>query len=492
MGNSEVHTLEQLNQVLEKDPDNAEAWKLKGDLLFEKTSFYEARKCYIKSIISDPNYPEGWRGKGLISIFENNILGAIQCFNKTLYLTDNNDVEALRLKFICYGWYQTNKKKMLENLDRIINLKLGSIKTITSKALFLKRKNQLDESLQLFKKGLILDPNNLVCLVNQNKITKKDETKNGTINFLKEKFSFSENGQLKAIADELFLNFDFHSASQCYDHLLQFQPNVHDLLRKKGLLSFMKNNLNEALEFFSKYLEKKPDDSDVWTRKGEILRRQNRIIEANDCFDNAITKDSENEEAWRRKSLTQSMRHKNFDEAIRCLNKSLEIDPYHPKTLVQKAIFLEREKSKWNQAIEWLDKAIEVDPTFVLAWKKKGNLYIYSNDYESAMVCFDNIIKLDPDDVISWYNAGIIQAKFAEMQFQKGKDYFKKSNFEEAKKSFDKTLSVDPKDLKTLKMKGESLLHLNNKTEALLSFKKALELDPENEEMQKKIQNLQL
>ena len=164
------------------------------------------------------------------------------------------------------------------------------------------------------------------------------------------------------------------------------------------------------------------------------------------------------------------MRHIKIDEIIESIDKSLKLDPWHPMTLVQKAIFLSRQKETWNYAFLCLDEALKINPSFTLAWKVKCQLHVSNHNFENALVIYEKILSLDPDDVISWYNAGVTQAKFAEIEFQKGIEYFKKSQYNKSLHCFENVIQYDPDDKQAYIEKGNVLLKLNKNEEAQKFF----------------------
>jgi len=440
-------SLEEIESTLEKDPNNAEAWRLKGDILLEKLLVYDSLKCYTKSVSCDPTYPYAWKGKGLASLFQDNLSDALQCFDLTNFLVNDTDFEAFRFKAHTYTWNKYNRDKIKKYLDKASQLNPEDIRILTSQGLYLKETNFKKEALSFFDKVLSKDPKNLLALLNIEKINQQD-SEDLTINYIKNHFpEQAEQNNFSIVGDSLFLQFDFKSAADCYDYILKDDPKNGDILKKRAILYLLDHDFKNSLEILSRYLSINPTDSDGWTRKGEILRRQNKSLEAISCFDKAIEIDEKNPEAWRRKGFSYRMRHENLDEAIKCIDKSLKIDPYHPVTLVQESVIMGKgSKSAWEGALYCLDKALEIDPTFVLAWKQKSGLYTSTQNFEAAKVCWENILRLDPDDTISWYYAGVEDAKLAEFEFQKGVQLLNDSNFNKALECFENVLKIDPDD----------------------------------------------
>jgi len=483
-------SLTKIEDQISKNPNDANAWTMKGKFLLKETKLYDALGCFIKSIIIEPTNLEAWEGKGIVSLLQNVRNDALQCFDKIIYL-NKNSVNAWRLKSHAFSWNKANLKKINKCIDTALDLDSQNIDILTSKALLCKKERKTKESLFYWEKILKIKSDDLVSILNKNKLLKKTGNQN-SVNCFKEVTGKDGDdiNELKNIGNQLLLRFDFDNAEEFYNQILSINALDAEILFKNGLISLFHNNINSAIDLFSKSLDINPNDTEAWTRKGEILRRQNKIVQSIECFDKAIKLDEKNREAWRRKAFTQSMRHEKIDTLLSYLDKSLKLDPYHPMTLVQKSLFIRRDSSRLKEGMNCLDQALEIDPTFVLGWQIKRDIYISNNDFESASICCKNILKIDPDDAVNWYNTGVALAKKAEMNFQQALKFMNKSNFVKAVEYFDKVLETDPHDDKALLNKGEALLKLNKKNEALMSFKKASELDEENQEILTKIENL--
>jgi len=180
-------SLEEIESTLEKDPNNAEAWRLKGDILLEKLLVYDSLKCYTKSVSCDPTYPYAWKGKGLASLFQDNLLDALQCFDLTNFLVNDTDFEAFRFKAHTYTWNKYNRDKIKKYLDKASQLNPEDIRILTSQGLYLKETNFKKEALSFFDKVLSKDPKNLLALLNIEKINQQD-SEDLTINYIKNHF----------------------------------------------------------------------------------------------------------------------------------------------------------------------------------------------------------------------------------------------------------------------------------------------------------------
>lgn len=468
-------SLDYVEAVLQKDSNNAEAWRIKGDHMVLQTNFSNAMHCYTKSIVCDPSYQDAWIGKGIVSIYLNNNIDAKQCFDKAMFLHDDNRCNLLQLVSHTFLWNKNNSKKIFRFLDESEECCANSPDTLFSKGLFFKLLGERKNAKPYFDKVLETNPDDLLAKISLHQIESHDNSIQNTIEFLNTVADTLSDDYLTGVSDEMFLRMDFDNAILLYDYLI-LKKNILMLDKKLALAYLIRNDIKSALDHIDIYISKF-DDSDALTRKGEILRRRNNIDDALECFQKSINLDPNNAEAWRRKGFTHSMRHEDFASALDSIDESLKIDPYHPMTYVQKANFLRRDNTRWDDALSCLDRALEIDPTFVLAWKQKGDLFRSMHSYGTAMTCYDNIVQLDPDDVQIWYNSCVVKAKFAESEYQKGSHALAQNNLPESLEHFDKVLSVDPNDIDTLKIKLGILQKLNRTEDCIQCTKRIQELE---------------
>jgi len=459
---------DEIDNILLKDPKNSEAWKKKGDLLFQKTKFYESSNCYSKAIFNDPNFEEAWREKGLVCLLQHDMPDAYDFIHRAIYLNED-DSEAWRLNSFLFPFNEQMVDSINESIKKALSLNPDGINILLSKGLHLRKQGKIPESLSCFEKILSIEPENIFALYNKEKIIQKEKIdhkeapirikrlQDFTKSFLTERFEnvLKDSNKLKQFGDSFFLQFDIESARSYYGLALQVTPNDPDILKKQGLVFIKFQDFQNGLNFLSKSLKINPDDTDGWTRMGQILRIQNKMSESISCFDKAIKLDDCNAEALRHKGYAMQLRHDMVEEALTCIENSLKLDPYNPLAYIQKSVYLMRDPAKFNESMWCLDKALEIHPTCELAWKQKSELFSNSHDYESAIESYENVLKLNPDDIISWYMAGITKAKYAELQFQKGLQFLKENQNEKAQTCFEKVIKFDPNDVESLIFLGD-------------------------------------
>jgi len=113
------------NEVIELDPDNSEAWKLKGNALYIQERYDEALKCMRKYVELNPFVSEGW-------------------INKSKVLERQ-------------GRYSS----AIEDLDVALTLEPGNYTALYLQALILKKLERYEESLKFCNKALNIHENSI-------------------------------------------------------------------------------------------------------------------------------------------------------------------------------------------------------------------------------------------------------------------------------------------------------------------------------------------
>lgn len=115
------------------------------------------------------------------------------------------------------------------------------------------------------------------------------------------------------------------------------------------------------------------------------------------------------------------------------------------------------------------DKAIALAGDYAMAWKCRGDALYLLQDYDSALVAYENASKLEPKNPKYWNN--------------RGEALYQLQRYQEAIAAHDRALELRSDDPNAHKGRGLSLLALQRDKEALAEFHRATELQPNNPEL---------
>ncbi|MBO7723974.1 MAG: tetratricopeptide repeat protein [Paludibacteraceae bacterium] len=221
---------------------------------------------------------------------------------------------------------------------------------------------------------------------------------------------------------EYYLNFfDTESAEKALKIAFALHPNNPELLIKKSVINFYKEDFNAALQCLKNFPN--PDDTEMLFWKGKALVELDYIDEACECFETIAEMEQDDElfddlcldiaqafhnERFRQISIDWLQKGYAFnkkncelinyyafqctflnrnEEAIKLLNESLDLNPYQSAVWVQLCENL-LQIGKHNEAMEAIDFAVLLDKESYIIWKTKGELLCDIKEVDEAIDCF--------------------------------------------------------------------------------------------------------
>jgi len=118
-----------------------------------------------------------------------------------------------------------------------------------------------------------------------------------------------------------------------------------------------------------------------------------------------------------------------------------------------------------NSETLWTD-VIKKKPTVALAYNNLGHYYRRNNEYNKALVNYNQAIHLEPGKAITYNN--------------RGKIYFDRNEIEPALNDFNKCLNLDPTFVNALANRGSVYGLKKEYDKALADLSKALDIEPNN------------
>ncbi|MBU1126912.1 tetratricopeptide repeat protein [Patescibacteria group bacterium] len=151
----------------------------------------------------------------------------------------------------------------------------------------------------------------------------------------------------------------------------------------------------------------------------------------------------------------------------------------------------------WRTRESLWRSTVKVQPRSSKAWNNMGDIYTGRQEYESALVAFQNAIDIRPLYVDAYHNKGVTYMKMgrydeAIAKFEEamaihilpetlntlGVAYFEKGEYQKAQDLFLKMLEMNPNDANAYNSLGILALTLKDYQKAQEYWQKALEIDP--------------
>lgn len=239
-----------------------------------------------------------------------------------------------------------------------------------------------------------------------------------------------------------------------------------------------------------------PEDTNFFDI-GLQLYNEGQIKNAIDAFEAEININNENDEAWRLLGECHA-EHENDKTAIYCLNKAHEYDPYNLDALLALGTSYTNELNA-VKALQSLKMWLTHNPKFVGIQVKEdeysdgtlmdevmqlmlqaetyspndpdvltviGVLYNVSQDYDSAVVCFEKALSLRPN------NYSLLNKMAATLA--------NSNKFSVALKLYEQALQIRPQYTRAWLNLGVSYSNLNNHLDAAKAYVKAIKLNKHN------------
>ncbi|MBN1802814.1 MAG: tetratricopeptide repeat protein [Candidatus Lokiarchaeota archaeon] len=494
---------------------------LKGEKCFEDKKYDKAIMYYDKILEKDPNEPQAWLNKGAALTNQKKYTEAIQCLAISLKLNPKDPI----------AWF--NKGIALEQFDKYEEAlesyhKANSLDPTFEHAKHLEEaltkklgKGPEIEALEKLEKtqGLMIELNN--SLIEEK--TPSDQPKE--IAHIEETSISKTQPQLQVKEEELILNRKIHEESEIEapkidlslinkEEELYFlkldkedkikNPVEEEMLEQEELIltkieiekpenlskikvvvseqnEFIQKVPNQGLQIVNQLKEESgfdPETEESESGYNEEFRENDPFFIDNDApieieednmrgahQDNTTTPSGFPAQVY--SSYNQGLKHVkegDYLKAVLDFNQALSIDNgfswawYHKGLTLLKLL-------DYEEAIKCFDEAIQLNPKLIEALAGKGAALGASGDLETALECYEEVLFLNPTNHKVWCNKGLALAKIG--------------RHEEAIMSFDEALALNASLVDAWTGKGVALGILERHEEAIYCFDEALKIKPD-------------
>ncbi|MFX0133100.1 MAG: tetratricopeptide repeat protein [Candidatus Hodarchaeota archaeon] len=354
--------LDHFKIVLEKDPENKEAWFKVGLTYFLLRHFKGALGCFNKILSFTPELNYALILKGIILEELGNKEEAKKYYERALF-SDLIDADLIMAFDTVIFSYINTQNKVLEIFDDYIKKYPKKLLLLYKKGLILYNLERFDEALSCLNALLKYNPNYIAALFTEANIFEELEK--------------------------------FDDALTQFDKILKYDPENHRAWFLKGNLLSRLEQKEQALECFNKAIELKSDYVDALNNKGLILQDLLKLEEALEIFNKAIEIDPLYHLAYFNKACVLKQLNQNV-EAIKHFDKVIELNEFDIDSYYNKACLL-KDQDKFKEAINNYKKVLELDSEDIEALLGMGVAYVNLENYPKALDCMDKALKIDPD-----------------------------------------------------------------------------------------------
>lgn len=241
------------------------------------------------------------------------------------------------------------------------------------KALIMRQRGKISQSLQLFQAATMLNPTNP--------------------------------SNLKQVGRSLYLLGKQKDAIQLYNEAQKYAPKDWEIWHNKGLCMLHVKQYDSAEECFIRANSLQKHDS-TYIQLGRVYTLQERFQDAIDKYSEALEFSPENPELMTTIGLLYLRIGENF-KAFDFLGNSLSHDPTNPKTILAAGSVMQ-DHNEMDVALSKYRVAAIKTPNSAQLWNNIGMCFFGKQNYIASIACLKRALFFAPFEWIVAYNLGLV------------------------------------------------------------------------------------
>jgi tetratricopeptide (TPR) repeat protein len=346
-------------QLVQQEPDNAQAWYLLGALYQALGDLATAAASLEQTLRLKPDHADALNHRGVVFIKQHRFAEALASFRKALRLKPN-DVEI-----------QTNL------------------------AVVLTHHGHLTEAATLVQAVLQRQPNYTRAQTLLRQVLVQQAADEG--------LAYLNEGKLAEAADR-------------FQNCLRLRPDFPEAFNNLGQALAGQGKLREALACFQQALSLRADFAEAHTNLGLAFRQQKRLAEAEASCRAAVQLRPDMAEAHNNLGVTLQEQER-LTEAVESLQRAVQLDPGYAEahSNLGGALWC---LGRLDEAVSSLRKAIRLQPQFAEAFNNLGNVFRDQGRFDDARAAYAKAEQIKPDYADVRRNAGLLALLLGD--FEKG------------------------------------------------------------------------
>jgi tetratricopeptide (TPR) repeat protein len=363
-----------------------------------------AEQIYRQVLQAEPNHADAWYLLGVVARQTGKHAIAAACIERAIEL--KNDVPAFHVNL---GEAYRALRRIPEALacyDRALKLNPDSAQTHYNLGNLWREQGKLDEAIACFRRALELQPelvqahNNLgAALRDQGKLDEAIASCRRALELKPDHATAHYNlGNLlrdQGRPDE---------ALASYRRALELKPDFAAAQINAGNAWKDLDNLDAALACYRRALELRPDSAEAHHNLGNVLRLQGNLGDAVACQHQALAWKPHYAEAHYDLGLALRDQGK-LDEAIACFRRAIELKPDYAEAHGNLGNALKDQEDLDGAAVCYR-RMLELKPDCAEVYNNLGNALNDQGKHDEAVACFRQALELKPDYAETHYNLG--------------------------------------------------------------------------------------
>ncbi len=379
-------------QVLQAEPNHAEAWHLLGMVAYQVGQHEAALECLRHAISLNPQVPAFYSDLGLVCQSLRELGDAITCYRRALELNPdyavahNNLGNALR--------QQGNLDEAVTSYRRAITLRPEFAEAHNNLGGVRKEQGQLADAVASYRQALELRPDYADAHHNLGNACQAQGQLEDAVAYYRRAL------ELKPGSAETQFNLgtareaqgEPDDAAACYRRALELRPNYAEAHYRLGLIWQAQGKFDEAAACYRRTLELQPDSAEKHNDLGNLLKCQGRLDEAAACYRRALALQPEYAPAHNNLGVVRQAQGQ-LAEAAACYRRALELQPNYAEAYNNLGTL----QSGIEQAVACYERALALNPTHAEAHNNLAAARLAQARPDDAIACCRRALECHPD-----------------------------------------------------------------------------------------------
>ncbi|KXZ53232.1 BBS4 protein [Gonium pectorale] len=262
----------------------------------------------------------------------------------------------------------------LKQIEKILGETDGLCEyAIYIKALIMRHRGKIQDSLQLFQQATAINPHNVA--------------------------------NLKQVGRSLYLLGKHKAAVDVYEEAAKFGAPDWEIMHNKGLCYMYLKQYDKAIESFRVAIDIQPHDS-TFLQLGKVYSMMDDYGQAINVYMEALEHSPENPEILTTLGLL-FLRTNDNNRAFEYLSTSLTHDPRNPRTILAAGSIIQDHSDMDVALVKYRVAAVQT-PNSPQLWNNIGMCFFGKQRYIAAIACLKKALYLGPFEWIISYNLGLV------------------------------------------------------------------------------------
>ncbi|HVG31993.1 MAG TPA: tetratricopeptide repeat protein [Pyrinomonadaceae bacterium] len=536
-GKVPAQVLNDLDKVIELEPENAGAYTFRCSVHSLRKEFELALKDCARAIELEPNNAQAYSDRANVFQQKGDRESAIASIETAIKLAQADPTDK-RIFFYRTVWSSLKRDLdgMLSSLDELLKLDLppfisqffllGRAFAYSEKNLYEPASKDLRKAIELvptsplgywllgdvyyetkdyqqaitnYKKAIELGLKDAQVYIDLAKSYRESGDANAALNSyakaieIEPAVGYEERGHFYRHKGEFGLAIDD------YDKALTLNPQNGYGYFFRGSAHLFRGNPDKAIEDYDRAIKLVPDSTTVYHFRGNAYDAKREWGRAIDDYKKAIELGLKEAQIYI--DLGKAY-EKNGDspEALKNYSKAIEVEPNNVEAYEKLGDYY-LTKEEFDNAIENYNKAIRINPKKGSVYFSLASAYYSKGDLDKALSTYDAALKLIPQAAGAYYFRGLIYGKkgapgiaidnytlaikfnpkFVSAYLERAVLYLRKGDYDDAIKDLDEVIKIKPDHARAYYGLGLAYLLKQDRDSAISNFNKVLQLtnDPE-------------